>query len=275
MAQILAQRHGYVLPKEEVLPEAAFGFSCGFDGPDEETSRWTCKLNLEGQRLLEEKFSLSKLAAAKDSQRHCHLQSAQLKRSIVTLSISMAGSGSGMTDELDELCQVPQVLANGAGHVLVPLRHPLARLLTGFQQAQMVQFNTLNQFLDSLRNSSEEKHQLALDLAYRPGRANFLLPLQFYLGDSVPSSERQRRVVSFICRCRMEEELKRISQSLHVDVDFSGLEKPEPDDAMLYDAMLPGSSLSSKNRAWFLAEYANDLALYQEHCSACSDASDI
>ena len=36
-----------------------------------------------------------------------------------------------------------QVLANGAGHVLVPLRHPLARLLTGFQQAQMVQFNTL------------------------------------------------------------------------------------------------------------------------------------
>lgn len=275
MAQILAQRHGYVLPKEDVLPEAAFGFSCGFDGPDEETSRWTCKLNSEGKRLLEDQFSLSKLAAAKDSQRHCHLQSAQLKRSIVTLSISMAGSGSGMTDELDELCQVPQVLANGAGHVLVPLRHPLARLLTGFQQAQMVQFNTLNQFLDSLRNSSEEKHQLALDLAYRPGRANFLLPLQFYLGDSVPSSERQRRVVSFICRCRMEEELKRISQSLHVDVDFSGLEKPEPDDAMLYDAMLPGSSLSSKNRAWFLAEYAADLALYQEHCSACSDARDI
>ena len=30
---------------------------------------------------------------------------------------------------------------------------------------------------------SEEKHQLALDLAYRPGRANFLLPLQFYLGE--------------------------------------------------------------------------------------------
>ena len=36
-----------------------------------------------------------------------------------------------------------QVFASGARHVLVPLRHPLARLLTGFQQAQMVQFATL------------------------------------------------------------------------------------------------------------------------------------
>lgn len=273
MAQALAQRHGYVLPKEDVLPEAAFGFSCGFDGADEATSRWTCELNSEGRRLLKDQFSLSKLVAAKDSQRHCHLQTAQLKRSIVMLSIPMSGSGSGMTDEL---CQVPQVLDSGAGHVVVVLRHPLARLLTGWNQAEMVHFNSLNQFLDSLRDSSEEKHQLALDLAYRPGGVNFLLPLrQYYLGDSVPSPERQRRVVSFICRCRMEDELKRISQSLHVtDVNFAGLEQ-DPDDAMLYDAMLPGSPLSAKNREWFLEEYATDLALYQEHCSACSDASDI
>eukprot|EP00435_Cladocopium_sp_Y103_P000058 s1588_g1.t1 len=241
MAQVLAQRHGYVLPKEDILPEAAFGFSCGFDGPDEQSSRWTCKLNLDGKGLLKDKYNhgLSKLVAAKDSQRHCHLQSAQLKRSIVTLSIPMAGSGTGMTDA-SQLCQVSQVLANGARHVLVPLRHPLARLLTGFQPQG--QFNSLNQFLDSLRNSSDEKHQLALDVAYRPGGANFLLPVrQFYLGDSVPSPERQQRVVSFICRCRMEEELKRISKRLHLkDVDFSGLEKqPDLDDFMLYDAMLP------------------------------------
>jgi hypothetical protein len=38
------------------------------------------------------------------------------------------------------------------------------------------------------------------------------LQVMDHLEDSVPSSERQRRVVSFICRCRMEEELKRISR---------------------------------------------------------------
>jgi len=48
MAQALAQRHGYVIPREDLLPEAAFGYWCGFDGPDETTSRWTCMLKSRG-----------------------------------------------------------------------------------------------------------------------------------------------------------------------------------------------------------------------------------
>ena len=37
---------------------------------------------------------------------------------------------------------------------------------------------------NAIAQGSEEKHQLALDLAYRPGGVNFLLPLrQYYLGE--------------------------------------------------------------------------------------------
>lgn len=48
MAQALAQRQGYVIAPQDLVPEAAVGYWCDFDGPDDTSSRWTCMLKGRG-----------------------------------------------------------------------------------------------------------------------------------------------------------------------------------------------------------------------------------
>mmetsp|Transcript_25950 Transcript_25950/g.47862 ORF Transcript_25950/g.47862 Transcript_25950/m.47862 type:complete len:563 (+) Transcript_25950:49-1737(+) len=291
MAQNLAQRHGYKLPKHEVLPEAAFGYTCDWGGD----GLWTCNLGVRARTLLQQKFDLHKLVRAKDADRFCGPLPEMHKNSVVSLAVAHAASQTvtnflndyGQPAIHDHSCTQSLVAASGARHVIIPLRNPTSRLISGFQHFinsadgsqgdgyyssalnSGGQFPNFNAFVNALRDTENIKHAEALDLAYRPDSHDYLLPIvEFYLG-GVKSPDSKR--VSFVCMCRLDEDVTRVVKKLGIslfELNMNTTHASKKDSANIDVHKRP---LSKENEAWIRKIYAEDYDLYAKHCGRSCD----
>ena len=123
------------------------------------------------------------------------------------LSVARAGSESvhhalqanvGYRVRHTHECTLRDVLSAGAKRVLVPVRHPLARLVSGFERNSALnraadplfsffQSGGADGWLSALRNTHDGRHRLAMAAVIEPPgfRSNSLLPItEFYLGSN-------------------------------------------------------------------------------------------
>ncbi|CAL1164038.1 unnamed protein product [Cladocopium goreaui] len=136
MAQILTRRHGKDVAVDDQLPEMAWGFDCDFHN-----DLWSCALPPEAGSLLDRSFSLQDMIRSKDTAL-CAEQLPPLNGSMV-LSVSVARTGSETLSQMlaessglhlhDHQCNAHTLLEHGAGHVIVSLRHPVSRIVSGMQ----------------------------------------------------------------------------------------------------------------------------------------------
>lgn len=263
MAQMLALRHGYFIDVRQILPEAAWGSTCSF-GPN----GWGCKAMAVEQGLLSKDFNFADQLGSKDMEHHCRNDLSGLvgvNGSVMSVSVARTGtktvsamlSGAGQPYLHNHHCNVKLLLEAGAAHVIMGLRHPIARVVSGNP--------TNNSYISALRNASDPNHFRHMSETYRPYRLSSMLPMQFYLQGL---SKKQLELVRFICTCSLAEDMGRISQELDLDLDTSlkthhkypsGRDSDNPESQAFW--------LSQENRDWISQTYAKDVALYRHSCS--------
>mmetsp|Transcript_23848 Transcript_23848/g.49490 ORF Transcript_23848/g.49490 Transcript_23848/m.49490 type:complete len:609 (+) Transcript_23848:54-1880(+) len=161
MAQILTRRHGKDVAVDDQLPEMAWGFDCDFHN-----DLWSCALPPEAGSLLDRSFSLQDMIRSKDTAL-CAKKLPPLNGSMV-LSVSVARTGSETLSRMlestglnlhDHQCNAHTLLEHGAGHVIVSLRHPVSRIVSGMQWHTHVYNMTLA--IGAFLNSSSSKLSIA------------------------------------------------------------------------------------------------------------------
>ncbi|CAL1141764.1 unnamed protein product, partial [Cladocopium goreaui] len=161
MAQTLIRRHGKDISVDDQLPEMGWGFHCDFNN-----DLWSCALPPEAESLLDRSFSLEDMIRSKDTAL-CAKKLPPLNGSMV-LSVSVARTGSETLSRMlestglnlhDHQCNAHTLLEHGAGHVIVSLRHPVSRIVSGMQWHTHVYNMTLA--IGAFLNSSSSKLSIA------------------------------------------------------------------------------------------------------------------
>ena len=302
MAQSLTRRHGKQLSVNDQLPEVPWGFHCDFVN-----DLWSCALPSEAESLLDRSFSLEDMMRSKDTAL-CAEQLPPLNGSMV-LSVSVARAGSETLSRMlgstglhlhDHQCNAHTLLEHGAGHVIVSLRHPVSRIVSGLQwhahgdisqsvsadagdeaersdlghlsgtayalQGAVFSFDEFNHsYVDALRNISDPNHRVAMDVQYRPYSNNIFIPVVDFYMKRITNEELRR--LSFVCTCTLKEDMDRVSQKLNLNLDTEILSHESASSSD--DPEVQRQWLSQRNIDWIREIYAEDEAFYLEHCSHC------
>ena len=302
MAQSLTRRHGKQLSVNDQLPEVPWGLHCDFVN-----DLWSCALPPEAESLLDRSFSLEDMMRSKDPAL-CDEQLPPLNGSMV-LSVSVARAGSETLSRMlgstglhlhDHQCTAHTLLEHGAGHVIVSLRHPVSRIVSGLQwhahgdmaqaaaadagyeaelrdlghlslaayhlQEEVFSFDEFNHsYVDALRNVSDPNHRIAMDVQYRPYSNNMFIPVVDFYMKGITDKELSR--LSFVCACTLKEDMDRVSQKLNLNLDTEILSHESASSSD--DPEVQRQWLSQRNVDWIREIYAADEAFYLEHCSHC------
>eukprot|EP00435_Cladocopium_sp_Y103_P041212 s1828_g11.t1 len=150
------------------LPEMAWGFHCDFHN-----DLWSCALPPEAESLLDRSFSLEDMIRSKATG-NCAEELPPLNGSMVllgtgseTLTKMLASTGLSFHDHH---CNAHTLLEHGAGHVIVSLRHPVSRIVSGMQGLIQMHNKVHNKFSSSAKavlNSSN----MSISEAIRARRA--------------------------------------------------------------------------------------------------------
>eukprot|EP00747_Dinoflagellata_sp_TGD_P075412 gnl/TRDRNA2_/TRDRNA2_158728_c0_seq1.p1 gnl/TRDRNA2_/TRDRNA2_158728_c0~~gnl/TRDRNA2_/TRDRNA2_158728_c0_seq1.p1 ORF type:complete len:1093 (+),score=94.02 gnl/TRDRNA2_/TRDRNA2_158728_c0_seq1:1-3279(+) len=289
MAQQQAQVFGYEIPYEEELFETRgpYGPQCGWDagGP------WRC--NLTATHVVNEPFSLDRLVRFKDSKRSCSPPTEPLPElnhsAVVSVAVARTGSET-VTDFLKahgqpafhkHSCTLDQIMEAGAGVVIISLRDPVSRYLSGVQRRTegnqadkrsnhmfTDNFEDADSFVTALRDVNDEKHSVALQITYQPSSQMWMVPVvEFYLAGN-PTVDPNR--VKFVCTPTLTKDLQRTATDL-------GLAVPEGNESEIHthksnvssdSAHAHSTMLSDVNREWLQEIYSADYALFDKHCGA-------
>jgi len=238
-------------------------------------------------------FRLDALVNQKDKERKCRkLRNYKFESSNVAgLAIARTGSTSVIAN-LESLpdnehavdhnhdCILKDVLDSGAQHVVVSLRHPVARILSGVQRrfegyktkkhANLEikrSFGNFNHFLDALRDAHDKKHKKAMKMTHCWNCQNFFLPVQeFHL------REEDRANVKFVCTCKLNSMMMKAAEQWGMGGKMKTSTK-NGSKRSSSSAEFQKQQVSEVNRKWIEDIYAADLALYKEHCGqTCGDA---
>ena len=139
------------------------------------------------QGLLSKDFNFADQLGSKDMEHHCRNDLSGLvgvNGSVMSVSVARTGtktvsemlSGAGQPYLHNHHCNVKLLLEAGAAHVIMGLRHPIARVVSGNP--------TNNSYISALRNASDPNHFRHMSETYRPYRLSSMLPMQFYLQGS-------------------------------------------------------------------------------------------
>lgn len=242
-----------------------------------------------------ETFTLSDLVRYRDPE--CDLKSYN-ESNIGNLAIARTGSES-LTRALARNnlyahhkhdCDIVSLVAKGARTVMVSLRDPVTRLVSGVQRraskdrmnkkkAANKQFKSLfietnrvsDHFFAALRDSSHPLHPQALGVTFGPRRQSYMMPLvEFYLDLSrlEPGSDLQKKVFKtklwFLCTESLTDDFNRAAKIL-------GLSRPMKKKASRHHTSPVRSDqekelLSLQNREWITSLYARDAQLHHLFC---------
>ena len=185
-------------------------------------------------------------------------------------------------------CTLRDVEIAGATHVLISLRHPADRLMSGVKRRlegnctknpSNLDFrdafgpfgaSALNTFVAALRDVAHPLHTRAINQSIGPMRQNFLLPVsEFYLANGRTDNRAAHR--GFVCTPTLSDSVQHVMQSWCIrDAHVQG----KDESAHRSHTMM--EPLSAENRAWVEATWAADVALWRLHCGkgAAKAASD-
>ena len=187
-------------------------------------------------------------------------------------------------------CTLRDVETAGATHVLISLRHPADRLMSGVKRrlegargksaklpnADFLDAfgpfgaNALNAFVSALRDVAHPLHTRAMNQSIGPMRQNFLLPVsEFYLANG--RTDDRAAHSGFVCTPTLAGDVQRVTQSWCVrDMHVQGQEES------IHRSHTTMKPLSAENRAWVDTTWAADVALWRLHCGegAATAASD-
>lgn len=289
MAQIVALRHNYKVSQYQLLPEAGWGFDCGFDP----NGLWSCALTPGGQGLLSRDFNLPDLLRSRQLERACGYDLTEVVNKSKVLSVSVARTGSDAAADMMVLagqpffhnhqCSAKMLLDAGVGNVIVALRHPVARMISAVSwrtennnhhyvyrmQDQVLAGSYNDTVLDMLKDKEHALHSQAMDLAYRPFSNGQFVPQSFYL-DGIKKDDPR---VNIVCTCTLSDDIAQVMKKLDIPFilpqakDIHSHQSASKSD----DPKFQAEFFSQDNIDWLKKIYAEDEALYMEYCSRCNE----
>jgi len=184
-------------------------------------------------------------------------------------------------------CTLADWAAAGARRVVVPLRDPVSRLISGFQRRMEVpgggkvanrkfkrSFPSLNKYVDALFDPANPLHTIALKVTYPDYNQNFMMPVEeFYLAPLDRGAPRDGGEVAvdvrYACIESLDDDMAAILGAWGRTPDAKGLKNATHHSSR-------SASDKSKTRHRFISErnaarvealYAADAALHARHCA--------
>ncbi|KAH8096411.1 hypothetical protein JL720_3782 [Aureococcus anophagefferens] len=184
-------------------------------------------------------------------------------------------------------CALADWAAAGARRVVVSLRDPVSRLVSGFQRrmeggaptaanrAFAREFPRLDAYVDALFAPADPRHALALEITYPDKNQNFLVPVEeFYLASLDRGAPRDAREVAvdvrYACIESLDDDVAAIlgawgrAPNANARKNATKHRSRNASDAPTTRHRL----ISDGNAARVEALYAADAALHARHCSA-------
>lgn len=246
-----------------------------------------------------EPFTLDNLLRYRHASQRCGLEDGAYNASdVANLAVGRTGSESlkrsfkhnHIFHHHNHDCSVGSVVTAGAKEIIVTIRHPVSRVISGIQRRGMessvnrkklanrqfvetfIQDGVVscNPYLDALRNSSHPNHSQALNVTFGHNRQNYMMPLvEFYLNVSnvKPYDTKEKALnadVWFLCT-------ESLTQDFNKAASFLGLNEPMHDHIHTSPVRSEEHKedverISEVNRGWLEEIYAKDLALHSILC---------
>jgi len=199
--------------------------------------------------------------------------------------IAIARAGSTTLHEgfnhHDHDCTVKDMEQRGFRYVLLPLRHPLARISSGLSrrfEGKRVgresngiiyeifhnRTNGADDFLTSLRSETDPHHEAVISSILGPKKQNYMLPItHFYLKNYTGHVN-----VAFLC-------IETLLDDYHAAFRHWGIEPPKilSETSIRHKSKVSSGNtttlmtrFSKQNIDWVIQTYSNDVALYKKHC---------
>lgn len=237
------------------------------------------------------------LAQEVTGRRKCRLRPRTYGRlDAVGLSIARAGSETvhlgikqiGVESHHFHECTLADYAEAGARRVLVSLRDPVSRLVSGFQRRMedipistrkpannlfREKFKTLDTYIDALLAPSDALHEEALKATYGGKSQNFLLPVEEFYLSTLPraplgrvSQSGSEVEVRYACIENLTQDIEAIAQIWDLRLDRPREGKDHASASSSDSNATKRKFISGRNVERINDVYARDRLLHERHC---------
>jgi len=215
---------------------------------------------------------------------------------ITNLAVARTGSEtvtqsllvSGLPAHHNHDCTLAAMSNRGATRLLVTLRHPVARIISGYQRRmdQNVSKNKdkqanvefakvfsrgVDDYVSALRLPQHRYHKEALECTYGPNRQSFMLPLVgWYFGDTESESDHDEYSsevqIRFLCTNKLSVDFMAAASAFGFalsPLQFSHRSNISSDGGV---EIMPNLQLSRPNIEWLEEVYKKDIAFVTKRC---------
>ena len=227
-------------------------------------------------------YTLSaKVSSAVDCRRIWHLRGRRSR--VVNLAIARTGSESvtrtmaaaGAAAHHDHACSLRDASRAGYDRVVISLRDPAARLVSGFQRRVAggakkranrdladIFGDDVDGYVEALRDVTHAKHAAALRVSLAPNAQHWLMPIEEYYLRGFEPRANGSLAVAFVCTEALDAGVRAVAARWD-------LRAPPATEATTHHASpnkSHGGMLAPANAAYVRALYARDAALHAAHC---------
>ena len=227
-------------------------------------------------------YTLSaKVSSAVDCRRIWHLRGRRSR--VVNLAIARTGSESvtktmasaGAAAHHDHACSLRDASRAGYDRVVISLRDPAARLVSGFQRRVAggakkranrdladAFGDDVDGYVEALRDTTHAKHAAALRVSLAPNAQHWLMPIEEYYLRGFEPRANGSLAVAFVCTEALDAGVRAVAARWD-------LRAPPATGATTHHASpnkSHGGMLAPANAAYVRALYARDAALHVAHC---------
>ena len=248
------------------------------------------------QDTINEPFSMKRYVDILWDYRHCRMYTAEEKKSsIINIAVGRTGSGTlkqaliqnGLPGHHTTLCTALDAQWAGYQAVVVTIRDPVARILSGYQRREegetsskienkmfMANFTgkgkDVNYYLDALRDRHNKMHLTAKQLTYGPSRQSYMIPLAEYYGLTHPELKIR---VYYLCTSALSDDFEKLATLLgwpkpSAARDFYlSTQKRRLGSISSTKSEIAAQKVSEVNAKWIHEDvYKADSELYMRYC---------
>ena len=223
----------------------------------------------------------AKVSSAVDCRQIWHLRGRRSR--VVNLAIARTGSESvtktmaaaGAAAHHDHACSLRDASRAGYDRVVISLRDPAARLVSGFQRRVAggarkranrdladAFGDDVDGYVEALRDVTHAKHAAALRVSLAPNAQHWLMPIEEYYLRGFEPRANGSLAVAFVCTEALDAGVRAVAARWD-------LRAPPATGATTHHASpnkSHGGMLAPLNAAYVRALYARDAALHAAHC---------
>ena len=258
------------------------------------------------EQTLQKPFSMDEFVKILHDYTHCGMYTSEESKSdIINIAIGRTGSGTlkqaflmnKLPGHHTTYCTALDAQRAGYKAVVVTIRDPVARILSGYQRREdgnpdsnkienrMFQREfcgegtDVNFYLDALRDRDHRKHRTALELTYGPTRQSYMIPLSQHYALTDP---RLRIRVYYLCTQHLSDDFEELGKMLNWtrpsaarDFYLAEQQNPKKKGGKLRRlgsisgtrSEVKAQEVSPVNVRWIHEEvYKQDYELYIRHC---------